>query len=335
MKRFALFLCLCLTACSGGSSSGGGTGGEFDVADCDNLDQFVAPADVNSWAYWITEPDLATLEASDADLLVIDYSADGSSDEEFTAQQITDLKASGDGKTVLAYMSIGEAEVDRFYWDPAWVDGDGAVTDAAPSWLAESNPDFPDNYKVHYWESDWQDVIFGDTDGANKSYLDRIIDAGFDGIYLDIIDAFEYFGPDGESGLDRDSAGEDMIDFVEAIAAYARDTRGVANFLVFPQNGAPILDQESGCAYLAAVNGIGAEDTFYFGDEENDNDLDLDHAEEVTPYLDAFVEAGKMVLSVDYVQDEDKIADFYERALEHSYLPYVSVRNLDQLYPQP
>jgi cysteinyl-tRNA synthetase len=36
---------------------------------------------------------------------------------------------------------------------------------------------------------EWQDIIFGDADG----YLDRIMNAGFDGVYLDIIDAFEYF----------------------------------------------------------------------------------------------------------------------------------------------
>ena len=29
--------------------------------------------------------------------------------------------------------------------------------------------------------------------GNNNSYLEKILDAGFDGVYLDIIDAFEYF----------------------------------------------------------------------------------------------------------------------------------------------
>ena len=35
----------------------------------------------------------------------------------------------------------------------------------------------------------WQAVIFGD----NDAYLNRILAAGFDGVYLDIIDAYEYF----------------------------------------------------------------------------------------------------------------------------------------------
>lgn len=39
------------------------------------------------------------------------------------------------------------------------------------------------------WDENWQAIIYGNDD----SYLKKIIDAGFDGVYLDIIDAFEYF----------------------------------------------------------------------------------------------------------------------------------------------
>jgi cysteinyl-tRNA synthetase len=55
--------------------------------------------------------------------------------------------------------------------------------------MAEENPEWEGNYKVKYWEKEWQDIIFGNED----SYLQKILDAGFDGVYLDIIDAFEYF----------------------------------------------------------------------------------------------------------------------------------------------
>jgi len=42
---------------------------------------------------------------------------------------------------------------------------------------------------VKYWDKEWQQIIYG-TPGA---YLDRILKAGFDGVYLDLVDAFEYF----------------------------------------------------------------------------------------------------------------------------------------------
>jgi cysteinyl-tRNA synthetase len=58
-----------------------------------------------------------------------------------------------------------------------------------PSWLAEENSSWSGNYKVRYWIKEWQDIIFGN-DG---SYTKKILDADFSGVYLDIIDAFEYF----------------------------------------------------------------------------------------------------------------------------------------------
>ena len=51
------------------------------------------------------------------------------------------------------------------------------------------NPNWPGNYKVRYWEQSWKDIIYGN----DNSYLKKILDAGFDGVYLDIIDAFEYY----------------------------------------------------------------------------------------------------------------------------------------------
>ena len=43
-----------------------------------------------------------------------------------------------------------------------------------------------DTPKVRYWEEDWQRIVFAGED----SYLNRIIDAGLDGVYLDIINAY-------------------------------------------------------------------------------------------------------------------------------------------------
>lgn len=92
------------------------------------------------------------------------------------------MKANGGQRLVIAYMSIGEAEEYRIYWQKNWRRG-------APVWLEYVNPDWAGNHKVKYWYPEWQGVIYG----GEGSYLDGILDAGFDGVYLDIIDAFEYF----------------------------------------------------------------------------------------------------------------------------------------------
>jgi len=83
---------------------------------------------------------------------------------------------------VIAYMSIGEAESYRYYWKTAW-------NTNMPVWMGQENPNWHGNYKVRYWMKKWQKIIYGN----DNSYVKKIINQGFDGVYLDIIDAYEYF----------------------------------------------------------------------------------------------------------------------------------------------
>lgn len=124
---------------------------------------------------------LNAINETDYDIFIIDLFYGDSS---LTSGEVSSLrlKSNGGSRRVIAYMSIGEAEDYRYYWQSGWETN-------PPSWLAEENPNWQGNYKVRYWEKEWQDIIFGNDD----SYLKKILDAGFDGVYLDIIDAFEYF----------------------------------------------------------------------------------------------------------------------------------------------
>ncbi len=122
------------------------------------------------------------IKATNYDLIIMDlFFEDGAV---FTLTEINQLKAKSNGgsRLVLCYMSIGEAEDYRYYWQASW-------NTKKPEWMDNENPDWPGNYKVKYWEKDWQDVIFGNDD----AYIKKILNAGFDGVYLDIIDAFEYY----------------------------------------------------------------------------------------------------------------------------------------------
>ena len=116
------------------------------------------------------------------DLLIMDLFFNETT--EFTAGDIAQLKnkANGGKRLVISYMSIGEAEDYRYYWQSGWDSGD-------PSWLDDENRAWEGNYKVRYWEPEWQKIIFGN----DNSYTKKILDAGFDGVYLDIIEAFEYY----------------------------------------------------------------------------------------------------------------------------------------------
>jgi cysteinyl-tRNA synthetase len=305
-------------------------------------DELIAPATpgavasrlaaVDDWVYQLQgragDLTLGPLIATAYDLAVIDYSADGSVDGEHTAASIATLREGG--RLAIAYVSIGEAEADRFYF-----------AELPEDLLVGANPAFPDNFKVVFCDARWQEIIVGvdHAPGApGESYLDRILGQGFDGIYLDIVEGYRFFTPGCATfcpdECEGPTAAADMVAFVDAIARHAREIHGVTDFLVLPQNAADILFElaDEGAAYLATVDGIGQEDAFYFDEEDTlavDGPL-APQCETVLPALDRFVAAGKPVLAVDYLSRAAKIDDFYTRALRRGYVPFAAPsRDLD------
>ena len=136
---------------------------------------------LNSSAYSSLTDYLNAVRNTDYDIIIIDAFYE---ENILTTDDIASLKTKtkGGNRLIIAYMSIGEAEDYRYYWQAKW-------NSSTPSWLAGVNPSWLGNYKVRYWDPVWQQIIYGN----DNSYLQKILDAGFDGVYLDIIDAFEYF----------------------------------------------------------------------------------------------------------------------------------------------
>ncbi|MEP0815256.1 MAG: endo alpha-1,4 polygalactosaminidase [bacterium] len=289
---------------------------------------------VQSWGYVLQFGEDATLEALAAtsfDLLVIDYSADGGDDGAFSADDIATLKSGKANRIVLAYLSIGEAEDYRWYFDPAWVDEDGMPRLSAPDWLGPTNPDWPGNYKVRYWDGDWQALLMGD--GGGEGYLDRIAVAGFDGVYLDIVDAYEYWGPDGDA-YERDDAAFLMAQLVARIAQRGRQLRG-NSFLVVPQNATHLyaeLETRYRDEYLEAIDGIGVEDVFFFGELDMDNPLNVQN--DILADLRALRQAGERILSVEYLSNPTLLNAYFPLARAEGFVPLAAGRELDAI-PSP
>jgi cysteinyl-tRNA synthetase, unknown class len=146
-------------------------------------------SEVKNFLYLINPENYTTKSAfvnaiisTNYDLLIMDlFFNDGT---EFSATEIDQLKnkANGGKRLVISYLSIGEAEDYRYYWQSAW-------ETTKPSWLGQENPDWEGNFNVNYWDKEWQNIIYGN----DNSYLKKIMNAHFDGVYLDIIDAYEYY----------------------------------------------------------------------------------------------------------------------------------------------
>lgn len=309
-----LLTILLIVAC--GSNSNGP--GVAKIAECTPTAINAAPTQghvpaASKWLYQLQNLSIGEIKQTGFDILTIDYSADGSDAEGFTVTDLDSLHAHS--KTALAYLSIGEAEDYRYYFDANWLT-------TAPCWLGKTNPEWPGNYKVQYWAEEWQTIVLG--------YLDKIIIAGFDGVYLDIVDAFEYWSDDENAAglvIDEDVAAQRMMQFVQRIARHARITRGKADFYVFPQNGVRILSYDTSGDFQQTISGFGIEDLYY------DGTIPVSDAEihEREPLLIDLVTAGKMVLLVDYVDDgsgysganKSRIDDFRNRALARRFVPYV------------
>lgn len=146
------------------------------LSDASNFLYLINPDGFNTKEEFVT-----AVAETNYDIVIIDLFYNG---DALTTADVNQLKnkANGGKRLVIAYMSIGEAEDYRYYWNTSW-------DNSPPDWMATENPDWAGNFKVNYWSGDWQGIIYRNTD----SYLSKITNAGFNGVYLDIIDAFEYF----------------------------------------------------------------------------------------------------------------------------------------------
>ncbi|OGR59061.1 MAG: hypothetical protein A2X36_16825 [Elusimicrobia bacterium GWA2_69_24] len=247
------------------------------------------------------------LAAAPFDILILDYSRDGSDQKRLTREEVARMRKAGRPRTVLAHLPIAEAQDFRYYWKRSWGDD-------PPVWL--------DRGRVRFWEGEWQRLIYGGPD----SYLDRILDAGFDGVVLDGVDAYKFFDAQG-----RKTAPDEMKRFVLGLIRYARQSRGLTGFAVYPQNGEELLADES---YLAAVNGI-LRDGAYFGYEAESRPTPPRVTEKIERFLDLAVKAEKTVFILDFVTKPAKKELAYERAHAQGYLMYCGNRDLDRLVRQP
>lgn len=152
----------------------------------ENTNNINTLADAKNFLYLISPDDqyINKLKATNYDVLIIDAFPPEGGVNTWTPAQINSLKVKKNGgkRLVLAYMSIGQAEDYRWYWKPEWEKN-------RPSWMGPLDPDWDGNYYVRHWAPEWKAFIYGNAD----SYTQKILNAGFDGTYLDPVDVSGYW----------------------------------------------------------------------------------------------------------------------------------------------
>ncbi|MEW5962062.1 MAG: MJ1477/TM1410 family putative glycoside hydrolase [Pseudomonadota bacterium] len=273
-------------------------------------------APVASWGYQLRRLDVAEVAASPFDLVVIDYAPDRTESREipFTRDEVRRMQAKPGGgrRLVMAYLSIGEAERYRTYWQSAWYE-----PATRPPWLLGVNPQWDGNFLVQYWHPDWKRIVFG----RPESYLDRIVAAGFDGVYLDRADAFQ------ELAGKHPEAEREMVRFIGEIAAYARSVR--PELLIVMQNAEELVAHAS---VRQAIDAIAKEDLLYGVNHDGRRNPAGMIAASLADLRRAR-RAGLKVLAVEYLEPGEKAGKAAAEARREGFVLHLTERSLGRLTP--
>jgi cysteinyl-tRNA synthetase len=261
---------------------------------------------------------VAKLKESGRDWIVLDATLAG--DTPWEQADLDTIRSGKAGRKVVAYLSIGEAEDYRPYWQSEWV-SNGKRTATAPVWLGIENPEWKGNYQVKYWDADWQKLMLAAIDDAMAR--------GFDGVYLDIVDGFQTYEQEADGYLDdrmnpetKQTYRRDMLDWVKAIAARARAKNPAA--LVIPQNGSQLVADKE---FVEVINAQGIEDLFTNGK----NLQPASYTDEILGHLKTLALAKKPVLLVEYPKTPERQALSKKLAKENGLVWLVTDRQLKTL----
>jgi cysteinyl-tRNA synthetase, unknown class len=268
-------------------------------------------AAVQTWRYQLDKIDVAELARDPSDLLVIDYAKkDGK--VPLSPDDVARLKVRPGGRPrfVVAYLSVGESEEFRFYWDPKWT---APAREPLPDWIGEENCAWPKAHRVRYWSDGWKQINFRSPD----SYLRRIIEAGFDGVYLDRVDIYETFEKE------RPTARQDMVDHVAELAATARRLK--PGFFVIPQNAEALLPV---ARYRLVIDGLGKESLLHGASETGRRNTPADIRWSLG-MLSHLLNEGKPVFAVEYLIDAGQIDVTAREMRRRRLVPAFETRALD------
>ena len=259
-------------------------------------------SNIKSWGYQLQnyqgDFDYKRISKSSDRLWVIDYASD---ELPLTQKTISSLKKNNN--ILISYLSIGEAESYRPYFPKLPKD-----------LLVEVNKDWEGNYRVKYWDTRWHDVMI--------EYLDKILAAGFDGVYLDIVDAFDYY----EEGEEKKKKAEDMFEFVKKLQAHAKSIN--PDFLFIQQNGLSIISHiENNEGWFDLIDAVGIESMFFSGDQKMNNPFKLDDS--IIKYLRSYQKEDVPVFSVEYINDKKLASKYKSLAKDYSVIPLAATKNLD------
>lgn len=323
----------------------------------DEQQNIIRLSDVKNWLYYISvnleEQTISQIANSDYDMVVIDLITSEENNTDYPLAELVERLHNADHpKLVIAYIDIGQAEDFRTYWRTGWGIGE-------PEWIIALDPDgWEGNYPVAYWWDEYRDIWIGE-----NGYLIDILDADFDGVYLDWVEAYSDENVIAFAEGEEVNPVQEMIWWVGDIAEFARSQN--PDFIIIAQNAAELVEENE---YVDIINAIAQEQTWFDGGADNDpqgdcplprleTDIDTQayyqslsrdcqnqydeypdstlhvSSEEYLYYLNLARQKGLTIFTVDYALESDNIDWVYQTSRDLGFIPFVSNRYLDQFVP--
>jgi cysteinyl-tRNA synthetase len=299
----------------------------------------MALKDVKTWMYQLQGVEntgaVAALAGSGYDMLVVEPTATVKGCQGFDMKgMVGRFHAGKGGRVVLAYIDIGEAESYRTYWRSTWR-APKNNNPGSPDFILRADPDgWAENFVVAYWDQRWQLVL------ANE--LVKIMNAGFDGIYLDWVDGYEDAAVLAEAKRQHVDPAAAMIDFIASLRTTARKANPKA--VVIAQNAPYLLDEDA--RYANVIDGLAMEDIWFRGRPDagwnspaggdipnrwNDEYSTAALVKQCKKYL----AAGKAVFTVDYCLKPAHAAQVYRDSAKAGLTPLVTRVSLAKITTTP
>lgn len=268
-----------------------------------------ALAKVRTWGCQYQNVDPETIAASDLDLIVLDPSLNDDSGRFITQEECRAMQRRPDGsrRVVLAYLCVGEVDTKRWYWPAEWRLN-------PPAWVGPENPNWPGSRSVQYWNEEWQSLVFA----GDGSMLDRIIDVGFDGVFLDRVDGY------GDWGIKPQTL-DAMAAQVVGIAQKSRSRN--PGFIVMSQNAEHVLRN---AGLVDAIDAHSKESllTGLSGPETLNRQQDIDWC---LGYLKPLQELGIPTFDTEYIDSPELRGTIARQLVDLGFKPFFGNRGLDRL----
>lgn len=251
----------------------------------------------------------SAIAAAPVGVKVVEATSDGSG-AFWSSANVTAMKSGGG--IVLGYLDCGFCESYRPYYSTALSAGI-IINPGTPVFGSGASAE----YSVEFWTSTWLTIC--------ENWISNLIAVGFDGVYLDVIDGWNYSDSPSDpvviaaGGLT--ASANNMTTFIQNLRNFAHTT--TPNFKIWV-NGGEELFAYSPPAYVNSFDGMLKEQVCY-ADSTHVNNTASRNAEH--SLLVNATNAGKPVILIEYVTGSTEVNDVKNQCATWGFGYYIANPN--------